>query len=484
MQVVFALPVIQVNELAGGGPGGHFWRRRFGGSSEPGATREEGTHMFRISLVVSVLLVGMAAVVSAQQEGATVNALDVRAFGAKGDGQTDDATAFQQAMDAAAGAGGGIVHAGTGSYLIKGHLQIPDYVTLSGVWSAPTSWAEHKGTVLLAVEGEGSEEGPPFVSLGRNSTIKGISIFYPNQKPDAIKPYPWCIAGRGGDNSAIVDCLIVNPYLGVDFGTNPSGRHYIRNLYGQPLRKGIFVDKCYDIGRIENVHFWPFWNGDDKNGAVKFNHENGEAFIFGRTDWEYVFNTFMWGYKIGYRFIQTEAGATNGNFLGIGADANETSVLVEASQPYGILITNGEFVAFIGEEPVEVRVLPTNAGQVQFQNCAFWGPAHHIASTAGTGVVTFNNCHFHHWAEGVPALQAAEGSLSVIGCTFSREAPQIELGESVKSAVIMGNQVRGKVDIRSKSKGSVEIGMNVSTSAPSKKTQPAPKPEKQWEWDH
>jgi len=412
------------------------------------------------TLAAALLLGAVTLSTAVAQEGRTVTSINVRDFGAKGDGQTDDTAAFQQALDAAAAAGGGSVEAGVGSYLIKGRLGIPDFVTLSGVWTTPTAWSQYKGTTLLAVEGEGSEDGPPFISLGASSTLKGITVFYPNQKPDAIKPYPWCVAGRGGDNSAIVDCLLVNPYLGVDFGTRPSGRHYIRNLYGQPLRKGIFVDKCYDIGRIENVHFWPFWNGDDKTGAVKFNREHGEAFIFGRTDWEYVLNTFMWGYKIGYRFIQTEAGATNGNFLGIGADANETSVLVEASQPYGILITNGEFVAFLGEEPVEVRVLPTNTGSVQFQNCAFWGPAHHIASLAGTGVVTFNNCHFQEWAQGVAAIQASEGSLSVIGCTFSRESPQAELGEGVRSAVIMGNQVKGKLDVRNYSKGSVEIGLN------------------------
>ena len=47
---------------------------------------------------------------------------------------------------------------------------------------------------------------------------------------------------------------------------------------------------------------------------------NGEAFVFGRTDWQYVFNTFCYGYRVGYRFIETKEGMCNGNFLGIGAD--------------------------------------------------------------------------------------------------------------------------------------------------------------------
>ena len=36
--------------------------------------------------------------------------------------------------------------------------------------------------------------------------------------------------------------------------------------------------------------------------------ENGEAFIFGRTDWQYVLNTFCFGYNVGYKFIKTKAG--------------------------------------------------------------------------------------------------------------------------------------------------------------------------------
>ncbi len=77
-------------------------------------------------------------------------------------------------------------------------------------------------------------------------------------------------------------------------------------LHPQPLRPaaqgGIFIDKCYDVGRIENVHFWPFWKWDEKSGIREWMWKNSEAFIFARTDWEYVFNTFIFGYKIGYRF--------------------------------------------------------------------------------------------------------------------------------------------------------------------------------------
>lgn len=81
--------------------------------------------------------------------------------------------------------------------------------------------------------------------------------------------------------------------------------------------------------------------------------KNLEAFAFARTDWEYVTNTFF-SVKTGYRFIKTAAGACNGQFSGIGADAAQRCVSVEEIQPMGLLITNGEFVCIPGER-IQVR---------------------------------------------------------------------------------------------------------------------------------
>lgn len=400
----------------------------------------------------------------------TLNVLD---FGARGDQTTDNTGAFQKALDAAGNnLIGGTVFVPQGTYLIKGHLTIPPNVTLEGIWQIPTAWTQYKGSTLLAVEGEGKADGPPFISLTLNSTLKGVTVFYPNQTgTNPPKAYPWTVESNR-DNCSIVDVLLVNPYQAVDFASKASGRHYIRNLYGMPLLKGISVDSCLDVGRIENVHFWPFWNGGSEQGSKAiqdFIAGNGEAFIFARTDWEYVTNCFSWGYRIGYHFTSGKSGSTNGSFLSIGADATETAVKVDECQPPGLLITNGEFVSFLGKKPVCLDVGTSHSGVVQMTNCAFWGNPAQIASIQGSGTVTFNSCNFESWdgkQKGEAAIEAFGGNLIVNACNFARGGRHVLLQPGLATAVVSSNRFGGKPQIENRSNGDVQVGLNVGFRPP------------------
>lgn len=402
---------------------------------------------------------------------AAAESLNVRDFGAKGDGETDDTPAFQKALTAAAQAGGGTVLAPRGNYFFAGHLNVPPGVTLRGIWeSVPTHNGirdaglpkpTDDGTTFLVTENAGTEDGPAFLTLNHNATLKGVVIYYPKQKPDDVPDaYPWAIAMRG-KNPAVLAVELLNPFNGID--TTGSERHLIRDVHGQPLRRGVFVDQVYDIGRIENVHFNPWWSTRPK--LYRWQMEHGEAFIFGRTDWQYVFNTFCFGYNVGYKFIKTKAGFCNGNFLGLGADDCYTALVVEDSAPFGLLITNGEFVSFHGPDPTMVEVKASNTGSVRFSNCAFWGPCHQIAKVAGRGTVGFSDCTFVQWdsqKEGRHAIQATGGTVLVRGCEFREAKPQIELGEGVRRAVITGNVFTGPARITNQSKGSVQIADNAA----------------------
>ena len=381
--------------------------------------------------------------------------IDVASFGAKGDGRADDTAAFQRALDRAAKSHEG-VFAGSGNYRFLGTLNVPDGVTLKGSWESVPSHNGIRdpglpkptdgGTTLLVEGGVGTESGA-FLTLNTNSTLKGVVIYYPKQDPKEVpKPYPWSIAMRG-KNPAVLDVELLNPYNGIDASRNE--RHLVRNVSGQPLRRGIFVDAIYDVGRIENVHFNPWWSVSGK--LLAWERANGEAFIFSRTDWQYVLNTFAYGYAVGYHFMESKDGACNGNFLGIGADDCNVAVKVEQAAPFGLLITNGEFTSFNGPNPTQVVVSSANTGVVRFSNCAFWGPCDRIADIAGTGTVGFGDCTFVQWDgrhKGLAAIRATGGALLIRGCEFREDKEHIAIESGVRRAIVTDTIVPNKLRMK------------------------------------
>lgn len=419
----------------------------------------------RFLVLVGCLICSGALAAAPTTEPAEIN---VRDFGAKGDGATDDTAAFQQALDAMGQAGGGVVDAGRGTFLFRGQINVPSGVTLSGIWQSVPAHNGIRdaglpkpmddGTTFLVTADRGKEDGKPFLTLNTNSTLKGVVIYYPDQNPEETPaPYPYVVAMRG-KNPAILDCELLNPYNGIDATNNE--RHLIRNISGQPLRRGVWVDGIFDVGRLENVHFNPWWSMRPK--VRQFLLEHGEAFIFARADWEYVLNTFCYGYNIGYHFVGSKSGACNGNFLGIGADDCFTSLQADQAEIYGLMITNGEFVSYRGPNPTMVRVAGGNRGSVRFVNCAFWGQANHIAELNG-GTTGFSDCTFVQWdrdKQGSAAIQASAGTVLVRGCEFQEAHPQVDLGEKVARAVITENVFTGKANVRNHSKGSVVIAEN------------------------
>ncbi|UCH35099.1 MAG: hypothetical protein JSV65_01735 [Armatimonadota bacterium] len=368
----------------------------------------------------------------------------VTSFGAKGDGAADDTAAIQRAIDAAAKLGG-IVTIPAGKFLVAGSLTVPAGVTVRGINTRPLYIEPAVGTIILATGGRDNEEAPALFEL-RSGAVEGITVHYPDQKPTDIHPYPWTFHCAGGDDT-IQDITLINSYNGIRTGPEGNVRHLIRNVFGCVLRRGIFVDACTDIGRIENVQFHcHYWSHPAFGGAwdpvFEYMWKNLEAFIFARTDWEYVLNTFVFPTRIGYHFIETERGACNGQFCGIGSDASEYCVVVDAIQYMGLLITNGQFVSFTGENPVEIVVNPTCRGSVRMTNCAFWGPTKQVAVLKGEGFVSFENCYISDWGKDdpqAPGIDVQAGRFQLRGCSFKSDRPAVRLGPDVVHAVVTDN---------------------------------------------
>lgn len=366
-------------------------------------------------------------------------------------GSGDETAAIQHRLDEAAREGG-VVSLPPGRHRVAGSLRVPAGVTLQGAAEAPV-WSEPlKGTVILATGGRDQEEGPALFELGHSSAVRGLSVWYPDQSPTNIHPYAWTFHLQGHDNT-VENVTLINSYNGIRIGPEGNVRHRIRSVAGCVLRRGILVDATSDIGRIDNVQFHCHWwsakeVGGEWNPVHAFMRTNLEAFVFGRTDWEYVNNTFVYPVNIGYRFIGTKAGAANGQFSGIGADEAQVCVQVDAIQPMGLLISNGQFVCMHGSKRIPVLVERSCAGSVRLVNCAFWGPNRQCVVSHGRGFVSLSDCYLSSSGReknpGVSLIEADGGRLQVRGCSFGSDEPAIALQPGLEHAIITENNgVRG-----------------------------------------
>lgn len=209
-------------------------------------------------------LMGMAGLTSAQDEkperpappsAAATPPVDLRQYGARGDGKTDDTKAIQAALDVAR-TRGPVCLLPSGMFRLDGALTVPPGVTLSGISGGVPHSEQPIGTVLLALGGRGQADGEPLITLKPNAVVRNLTVHYPEQTLPEVAPYPWTIR-VDGELCQIQDLTLTNPYQAIDLGTKWNELHLVRNVFACPLKIGVYVDQCTDIGRIENVHFNP-----------------------------------------------------------------------------------------------------------------------------------------------------------------------------------------------------------------------------------
>jgi len=181
-------------------------------------------------------------------------------FGIATDGVTDVTAELQTALTMLGNLGGGALFLPSGHYRVDGNLTIPPGVTLRGDWRKPTVGQEAVvGTVLKAFAGRDDENAAAFITLSNSAGLNGVSIWYPEQLPNDIRPYPPTIGNGGG--ATVENVTLVNSYFGyTSYVAGTTARPFLRNVCGTPLMTGIEFDSLADIGRIESVHFAPaYW---------------------------------------------------------------------------------------------------------------------------------------------------------------------------------------------------------------------------------
>ena len=420
-------------------------------------------------------------------------------FGAKAEPGFDNRAAFQAAIDAAYESGGGVVYIPAGNYEFHSTqigiksvrvrqgtsenkkdfnyeyvLRLHPGVQLRGDWAAPESNnGMVLGTILEVRVGKNapnydgsvkswwndSQAGNAlrttytsiadrFIEMNAGTGVTNLSIWYPEQNINDVKPYPWTLFQTQGNCATIEHVTLVNSYNG--FNSAPSELHYVLDSYITALNKGIEVHVCTDIGRIENVSISPeYWAKSGLPGAptlaelTAYTKANSVGFQMHRSDWEYISYLHISGYKTGI-WIGREPGfadAPNAQLYEVHVDNCENGLYVEDFNQYGILISNSSFGAAKGGNAV--YFYKDFSTSTQFNGVEFSGP---IVSDGSDGVISFESCLFGKYSD--YALKINNGNVLLSQCHFENADKHVYLGMNMRTlkSVNSGHKQRLKIN--------------------------------------
>jgi len=404
-----------------------------------------------------------------------------------------DATpALQKAIDDAAAKGGGVIFLEAGVYHLHQPIVVREGVVLRGVRCgdrAPELPVDPaRCTVLALYWGREAPDAAPAVTLERGTGLRDLVFWYPEQRPDHIVPYAWTVRSSQkvtGDNTTIMDVLFVNPYQAIRIGPEWNELHTIRNVTGTPLKTGLYLDTTTDIGRVVDVHFAPdYWersglgNAPD-SGSRKalrtFLLREGVGADIGRSDWEYLYALKVDGYGVGLRFRQGARGTTNAVMFGCEFRKCDRALVIDRLNGIGLAASGCRFDA----RSVAVDAPRSFTTVAQFNGCVFRtasGPAVHLD---GSGLLTFQNCTFEAWGagEGHVAVEASNGSVSLIGPRFAAAGAAVHLGAGLQRARILLSEADDPGRrVRNEASEGADVVMGVLTQPCARADMSAPEP--------
>ncbi|MFP4501105.1 MAG: chitobiase/beta-hexosaminidase C-terminal domain-containing protein [Candidatus Hydrogenedentota bacterium] len=351
----------------------------------------------------------------------------------------DAAGSIQSAIDQTHAAGGGVVFLPPGRYRLDMPITVREAVTLRGD-HAPA--APIKGTVLMVLHGQGELSASPAITLERGSGLRNVAVWYPEQKAQAIVPYPWTVRTsktRNGNNATLQHVTLVNPYRGFCTGPEFNELHMLDNVAGTPLALGVRIDSTTDIGRLVNVAWTAHWwaesglpgapDGTQERKALAEHLAGATAFDIGRSDWQYLYDVRATGYGTGLRFRKGERGMTNAALFAADFRDCGTALELDAMNAIGLSAAGCRF----GGRDHAVHAGRRFTSVAQFSDCRFDGPVLH----KGLGALSLQH------GEIGAGIHVERGTLCVLGVRFTNAGPHIRLEPKATCARILGNQFSG-----------------------------------------
>jgi hypothetical protein len=231
--------------------------------------------------------------------------VNVKDFGAVGDGIADDTAAIQAAINYA----GGISNNPTSVYIpsTQNGYRVTSTLNISSARIYLYGDGFKTNGSLGDINSKSSELYLDHIGIGifihqvSGTTIDGISTRR-NQPTPASGWTPnvlnFDIIIQSANDTTIQNCLIRNATLGIK-AYDTQGRLNLFNIKMQAFQIGIQIDQMYDVSRLNNIHIWPF--SVDNININQYTKSNLIGILSLRNDNPNLSNIFVWGAKYGIK---------------------------------------------------------------------------------------------------------------------------------------------------------------------------------------
>lgn len=347
----------------------------------------------------------------------------------KPDGTTDDIPKINALIQKVYDQGGGIIHFPWISvgYTMRSQLKVLSGVYLQGGWGLTEVSKYTRAPFWNVYYGKNDLTSIAFL-MQASTGMAGFAYVYPEQVgragTDAVPTvFGWLIGtdlslGTNLDSIYLENLLLINPYLGINL--DKAGRFYLRNIHGQPLKKGIFIDRVYDVPRMENIHFWPFWYALDSNIGV-WCTQNLRQIECNRVDGMNAFGILTLGGQQGLWLSQTSAangfGPAWATFTGCNFDGCTLPIGIEKVQ--NVQFFGGSGTTLNAGYPI-VHAFGDIQGTVNFVGFKFYGLSNMaLVNSSSTGIIVTSGCiwppYTSNGVQGVAAVNESTGILHING---------------------------------------------------------------------
>jgi hypothetical protein len=239
--------------------------------------------------------------------------INVKDFGAVGDGVADDTAAIQSAINQAQIKGSSL-YLPAGIYRTTATINITAGVDIFG--DSPKNISQSsltlKGTWFYI-----NHNGRGFYINSSFSYMSGVNFYRVGTYRDQPNPAPgWTPINNDYDFSfynvsdvVFQEVMLLNPTNGIYYYGGGFGRLNVYNLRMQPFNIGIQIDNAQDVCRFDQIQIWPFWSTD--SNVISYQIQNLSGFYLARLDNSFFSNVFVFGARAGFRFFQNVYGTTN-----------------------------------------------------------------------------------------------------------------------------------------------------------------------------